>query len=90
MAINSPLPTVTDYHKTLPIIELYPCLQGEGQRRGHPALLFAQLDAHIVVILVKMAAGVILGIPVFTLKRGNSVFKILLICAKNIPTSEKL
>ena len=38
MAINNPLPTVTDYHKTLPIIELYPCLQGEGQRRGHPSI----------------------------------------------------
>ena len=38
MIINKILPKITDYHKTLPIIELYPCLQGEGARRGHPSI----------------------------------------------------
>ncbi|WP_233263308.1 7-carboxy-7-deazaguanine synthase QueE [Caedibacter taeniospiralis] len=33
MKLTTNLP---DYHKILPIIELYPCLQGEGSRRGHP------------------------------------------------------
>lgn len=28
---------INDYHKILPVIELYPCLQGEGSRRGHPS-----------------------------------------------------
>ncbi len=27
---------VTNYNQILPIIEIYPCLQGEGSRRGHP------------------------------------------------------
>ncbi|MDA7742283.1 7-carboxy-7-deazaguanine synthase QueE [Francisellaceae bacterium] len=27
---------ITDYDKTLPIIEMYPCLQGEGQFEGRP------------------------------------------------------
>ncbi|MBK2126191.1 7-carboxy-7-deazaguanine synthase QueE [Fangia hongkongensis] len=31
------LKRISDYHKTLAIIELYPCLQGEGARRGHPS-----------------------------------------------------
>ncbi|MFZ9035474.1 MAG: 7-carboxy-7-deazaguanine synthase QueE [Francisellaceae bacterium] len=31
-------PRIDDYGKTLPIIELYPCLQGEGFRRGRPTI----------------------------------------------------
>lgn len=33
---NQP-PRILDYQKKLPIIELYPCLQGEGRRRGTPS-----------------------------------------------------
>ena len=35
--MTKPLPRIRDYQKTLPIIELYPCLQGEGSRRGNPS-----------------------------------------------------
>ena len=35
----SPQKRLDDYTKTLPIIEIYPCLQGEGKRRGHPSLI---------------------------------------------------
>ncbi|WP_119344286.1 7-carboxy-7-deazaguanine synthase QueE [Facilibium subflavum] len=35
--MNNTLPRITDYQRILPIIEAYPCLQGEGTRRGHPS-----------------------------------------------------
>lgn len=30
--------TIMDYNKILPIIEIYPCLQGEGKYEGHPII----------------------------------------------------
>ena len=34
-----PMPArINDYNKILPVIEIYPCLQGEGSRTGVPTI----------------------------------------------------
>ena len=38
MTMNSPSKRITDYNKTLPILELYRCVQSEGSRFGRPTI----------------------------------------------------
>ena len=38
MTMTSPSKRITDYNKTLPIIELYRCVQSEGSRFGRPTI----------------------------------------------------
>ena len=38
--MNSPskIKKIEDYNKTLPVVEVYPCVQSEGSRQGKPTI----------------------------------------------------
>ena len=71
------LKRIEDYTKTLPIVEVYRCVQSEGSRLGAPPLQLELQDVLTVVGLVKVV-GVILGTQVSILKKVHSPLTILL------------
>ena len=60
---------IEDYNKTLPILEVYRCVQSEGSRFGRPTILL-ELQAVPIDVILEKAVGVIAGIPVSILRRG--------------------
>ena len=61
---------IENYDKTLPILELYRCVQSEGSRFGRPTIAVEQQVVLIDVTLEK-EDGVIAGTQVSTQKKEH-------------------